>query len=210
MFPVERRTSERQLTVLRVAALHVEGARQLCMVRNVSSGGLRLQVFRPPSVGARVSIALKSGHFLAGGARWARGCHVGVALDAPLDVRDLLSTAWNGAQDRRPRLPRMEVDHAILVRLDARTRAARLCDISQGGAKLEVPGGATLGSSALLLLAEAAAVAGTVRWAAGDAIGIAFHEPLSLRWLSDWLWRQSIGGEEIEGASALPQVGSRL
>jgi hypothetical protein len=209
MFQAERRGSERHLTVLRVAALHVDGTTQLCMVRNVSPGGLRLRVFRPPSVGARLLIELKSGHFLGGRATWSRGSDLGAALDAPLDVYDLLSTSWNGARDRRPRLPRMEIDRTILVRLDARRRAARLCDISQGGAKLEICGGAALGSSALLQLAEAASVAGTVRWTAGDAIGIAFNEQLSLRWLSDWLWHQSVGGEAMTGPSPLRPVGFR-
>ena len=38
--PPERRRGQRHLTILRVGALTIDGTRELCLVRNISAGGV--------------------------------------------------------------------------------------------------------------------------------------------------------------------------
>ena len=52
--PEERRSSERHIKILRVGTIVVDGRRELCLIRNISAGGVRAQaapgqreIFRP-------------------------------------------------------------------------------------------------------------------------------------------------------------------
>jgi hypothetical protein len=58
--PPERREDERFVTILRVGVLVIEGRRELCLIRNISAGGLMAHVYSPVEPGQRVVVELKS------------------------------------------------------------------------------------------------------------------------------------------------------
>jgi hypothetical protein len=58
---VQRRESERHLTLLRVGALLIDGRRELCLIRNVSAGGMMIRAYSDIPVGTPLSIELKHG-----------------------------------------------------------------------------------------------------------------------------------------------------
>ena len=49
--PPDRRTAERHIKILRVAALTIEGRRELCLIRNISAGGLMAHVYSTVKLG---------------------------------------------------------------------------------------------------------------------------------------------------------------
>src|SRR3954469_26048412 len=53
----DRRSHERFVTVFRLAKL-IDNREEFCLVRNLSAGGLKVQVFTPKVVGDRISIDL--------------------------------------------------------------------------------------------------------------------------------------------------------
>src|SRR4051812_28657856 len=58
--PPERRSAARHLTILRVGALVGPHGRELCLVRNISAGGLMAHVYSNHRMGERVAVELKT------------------------------------------------------------------------------------------------------------------------------------------------------
>ena len=56
----DRRNHDRYLTILRVALLHTEAAKELCVVRNISAGGLSARVYRSFEVDEAVEVEFRS------------------------------------------------------------------------------------------------------------------------------------------------------
>ena len=127
--PAERREGERFLTLFRVGSLHVGERRELCLIKNVSAGGMRIRAYATIDPGTVVSIELKCGQPVGGQVTWYRDGDAGIEFDSPIDVVDLLSA---GADGPRPRMPRVQVDAAIMLREGANLSRVMLCDLSQG------------------------------------------------------------------------------
>jgi hypothetical protein len=185
--PAQRRNGERYLTVLRVGAMIVDGRRELCLIRNVSTAGMMIRAYSVVKPGERLSIELKQGEPVAGVVRWVKDECVGVIFDAPIDVVGLISSTVEGP---RPRMPRVEIDCTAWVREDGTVHRTRAVNISQGGLQVVSSNALTVGASVAVTVNGLAPVPGVVRWRSGDAYGIALNHPLALPDLVGWLQRQ--------------------
>ena len=76
----DRRNDERYVSLLRVGALTVDGRRELCLIRNISAGGMMIRPYSPIAVGASISVELKQGHSVSGAVQWADKGLVGSTL----------------------------------------------------------------------------------------------------------------------------------
>ena len=90
--PPERRRDPRHLTILRVGALIGPQGRELCLIRNISAGGLMAHAYSPHKLGERVSVELKTKQAMDGEVIWVSDSNIGVQFDAPIDVAELLAT----------------------------------------------------------------------------------------------------------------------
>jgi hypothetical protein len=185
--PDERRHGDRLTTLYRVGSLVTAGSRELCLIRNISAGGMMVRAFCPIPEGARLSVELKCGQSISGTVSWVRDIHVGIRFDNAIDVIDILSTSAEGP---RPRLPRIEVDSLITLREGASTYRLRTCDISQGGMKVQCATPLVVGSDVVTTLAGIDPQPGVVRWAGDDQMGIEFNRLLALPTLVGWLREQ--------------------
>ena len=185
----ERRRQERQLTILRVGTLELEGRRELCLIRNVSTGGLMAHVYTDLRSDQPVVVEFKSNQRIAGRVVWAENGNAGIAFDAPVDIAELLANPPQLANGWRPRLPRVEVDRLATLRVGAETHWVQLRDVSQGGAKLETDAPVEPGAQAVLTMEHFRPVHGTVRWRRDGACGIAFNQLIPFEDLIAWLKR---------------------
>lgn len=190
--PVQRRSDERHLSLLRVGSLTIDGRRELCLIRNISAGGMLIRVYSRIEPGARLSIELKQGEPVSGTVRWMKDDCAGVAFDAPIDVVDLISTSSEGP---RPRMPRVEIDCLAWVRQDGTVHHARAVNISQGGVRIECRAGIPLGTDVTVTLSGLPPSPGVVRWNDGSAYGITFNRALALPLLVGWLQEQQERGK---------------
>jgi hypothetical protein len=62
----------------------------LCLVRNISSGGVMVHVYRPVEIGTKVGIEIRNDDLFTGEVVWARDSNIGVRFDEPIDV----PTCW--------------------------------------------------------------------------------------------------------------------
>ena len=185
--PEERRHGDRLMTLYRVGSLTIAGYRELCLIKNISAGGMLVRAFCAISDGTRLSVELKCGQPIAGTVSWVRDIHVGITFDDPIDVIDILSTSADGP---RPRLPRIEVSSFVTLREGASTWRTRLCDISQGGLKVQCAAQLATGSDVVVTLAGIEPLPGVVRWTNAGHIGITFNRLLALPTLVEWLREQ--------------------
>lgn len=185
-----RRADERHLALFRVGSITVNGARELCLVKNVSAGGALIRAYCTLEPGQRLDIELKERQPVAGLVGWVRGSDAGITFDKRVDVLDLLKT---GSDGERPRMPRVEISCAGFVRQGALLHRARVHNISQGGVSVEASGDLAVGGDVTVSLAGLPTQAAVVRWRDGDRYGITFNSVLPLAGLVDWLHSRAGG-----------------
>jgi hypothetical protein len=183
--PPERRLNLRHATTKLAAILETEEGPELCLVRDVSRGGLRACVYRDVPVGSRVAVTLKSGFEVSGVVVWAEAEHIGVKFWRPADIWDALDRATTAANGQTDRLPRIAIRRPVAIRAEARIRRGETVDLSQSGVKVELtqpllPGQVTVS------LAGLPKMDGTVRWFDGPYAGISFSKLIPLRRLVRW------------------------
>jgi hypothetical protein len=187
--PPERREGERYVTILRVGVLVIDGRRELCLIRNISAGGLMAHVYSPVQPGQCVTVELKSNQLIEGKVEWVRDADAGIAFDTKVDVAQLLSNPQVLDNGWRPRLPRVEIDRLATVRVGARTYWVHTRDVSQGGVKIDTDQPFDVGTEVVITLENFRPLAGTVRWQKGRACGIALNDLLPFEELIGWLKR---------------------
>lgn len=180
----DRRGSERYLSLLRVGALVVDGRRELCLIRNISAGGMMIRAYSAIAVGTTLSIELKQGDPLSGVVQWVENGLTGVQFEAPIDVLALLAPPGEGP---RPRLPRIEVDCTAWVRQDGDVVRTRAINVSQGGIRVQTHASLTIGANIVVTLPGLTPAAGVVKWQEDGAYGISFNRALVLSDLVQWL-----------------------
>ena len=168
----DRRHGERYVSLLRVGALTIDDRRELCLIRNVSAGGMMIRPYSPIAAGARVSIELKQGDPVSGVAQWTDSGLVGVSFDTPIDVLALLNAPTGRP---RPRMPRIELSCTASLRSNGSVFRARVANISQGGICVDSPVDLELGDDVVVTLSGLHAAAGVVKWKEGAFHGIGFN-----------------------------------
>lgn len=186
----ERRDGERYLTLFRVGTLLVGGERQLCLIKNISAGGMLIRAYSDMTPGTELSVELKQGQHIAGSVSWIEGHSAGIAFAARIDVVDLLSIS---AEDPRPRMPRVETRCMATVRIGAQAYGMIAVDISQGGMKVECERTLAIGSDVVITLPGLAPMSGVLRWGSSGCYGIGFNRLLALSEVVDWLKDQREG-----------------
>lgn len=194
--PCGRKKGERHLSLLRVGSLMVEGRRELCLIRNISAGGMMIRAYSKIKAETRVTIELKHGEPVSATAKWARDDNVGLEFDQPIDVINLISTS---GEEPRPRMPRVEVNCTAWVREGAVMHRTKSADISQGGLKIQSAKELPIGAEVIVTLTGLPPAPATVRWKEDESYGITFNSPLALPTLVAWLQEQQ-GRERARAA----------
>lgn len=186
---------ERHMTLFRVGCLVVGDTRELCLIKNISAGGMMVRSYGVIAEGTCLSIELKCGQPISGRVSWSNGNDLGITFDTRIDVLDLLNTALDA---RRPRMPRIEVGGYATVRDGATVLRVRLADISQGGVKIVHEARIAPDSDVVVTVPGMPSQAGVLRWSDGECSGITFNAVLPLPQLMNWL----IGQRDQEFARA--------
>ena len=185
----DRRQHARAVKVMRVARLkNVElHAECLGLVRDVSSGGMKIDADFPLEIGQSVEIALLDDQELKGDVVWLDGKTVGIRFSRPISVEQILTRPSNKHGARQVRLPRFKVEREVTLKVDDHLTDAKLLDLSQRGAKLSCDAKVKLHQNILVRLNILHAVRATVKWRAANMLGVEFHRLLTVEELSEWL-----------------------
>ena len=183
----DRRDGERHMTLYRVGSMLVENRRELCLIKNISAGGMMVRLYCSVAEGTPVTIELKSGQPIHGRVSWIRDQQAGVAFDQSIDVIDILSASMSGP---RPRMPRIETDCHATLREGANQLRVKVCDISQGGVKVACETIVPRGADVVISLPGIEPQRGIACWVEHGFIGVAFNRLIPLGDLVGWLQDQ--------------------
>jgi PilZ domain len=183
----ERRHQQRHLTILRVGALMFDGKRELCLVRNISAGGVMVHVYSDIAIGTRVTVEIKNDEPIAGIVVWESDSNIGIEFDHKIDVPELLATSKLLGDGRRARRPRVCVSRPAKVRSAGVDHQVEVIDVSQGGVKVATSEPLPVEADVVVTLEGMAPLAGIVRWQHGRNCGISFLQVIPIQQLCDWL-----------------------
>lgn len=201
----DRRSEDRYVSLLRVGAMTIEGRRELCLIRNVSAGGMMIRPYSQLEPGTHVTIELKHGVSASGAAQWADNGLIGVAFDEPVDVLSLLTDPGG---ETRARMPRLEVNCTASLRYQDFTFRAEIANISQGGICIHSPVDLDLNSDVVITIAGLGPNAGIVKWQEGEHFGIGFNRVYSVEELMGFLKRQQQSEQQRSATGS--KVGSSM
>lgn len=187
----ERRRSDRQITVLQVAKLITHHCEELCIVRDISAGGLRAEIYCRVQVRDRVWVQFKSGHEIAGRIAWTEDQFAGIAFDQPIDTAEILVRRDKDLEGRPLRAPRLRVAIPGTLRVRGEQSPVQLCDISQHGCRLRTAQLLKPGTGCEIALAGLGFRTASVRWGRDGEAGVMFHERLSYPDFALWRHRAS-------------------
>ena len=182
--PGERRDDERHLTLFRVGAMSVAGRRELCLIKNISTGGMKIRPYCELVIGDEITVELKTGMIVPGTVAWISDGNAGISFHQPVDVVEILSQSASGP---RPRMPRIEVACSATIRDGANVHKVVVRDVSQGGLKVECPAPLDNGVGLAVTLPGMETQAGVACWVDGGLAGISFNRLLPLSELVTWL-----------------------
>jgi hypothetical protein len=185
--PPERRSDERLIKILRVGTLIIDGSRELCLIRNISAGGVMAHVYSRLQPGQRVIVELKATQPVAGRVIWVRDAEAGIQFDTAMDVAELLANPAVLDNGWRPRTPRVEIDRMATLRAGARTYWVHARDISQSGVKVETDNPPPADTEIVVAIEGLRPIPGIVRWSSDSACGIAFNQLIPFGELIEWL-----------------------
>lgn len=180
----DRREGERHMTLYRVGSVLIDDRRELCLIKNISAGGMMIRLYCSVAKATPVTVELKCGQPIRGKISWTQGQNAVVAFDRPVDVIDILSTSMEGP---RPRMPRIETNCVATIREGANVFRVETCDISQGGVKIRTHAMLPQGSDVIVTLPELDAQAGILCWMSNGYAGINFNRLMPLNELVAWL-----------------------
>ena len=185
--PGNRRSDERYLSLFRVGSLLIGDRRELCLIKNVSAGGMLIRAYCRIEPGTAVRVELKHGSLASGIVRWVEDQSVGISFDSPIDVVDLLAGSMDGP---RPRMPRIEIGGIAWLRDDGTIHRVQARDISQGGIKIESRSEIEIGRDVVVTVTGLDPQPGVVRWRDSDFYGVTFNRVIPLPTLVEWLQGQ--------------------
>lgn len=184
--PGDRRGEERQLTTLRVAKLVTPDGEELCLIRNISSGGVMAHVYSRRDEGERVAIEIRNDRSLSGTIRWKEGTNIGISFDERIDVAEVLAVQA-AARGVRHRAPRLDRQCTATLRLAAQRCRVEVRNVSQGGAGIVADHPLLERDEVILTMDGFHPVPGIVRWVRGSEAGIEFDQPIRFTELIEWL-----------------------
>ena len=187
--PPERRQRDRIVTILRVGALIVDGQRELCLIRNMSAGGLLAHVYSALQPGQKVTVELKTNQQIDGQVIWVKDDNAGIEFDSAVDITAMLANPPVLENGWKPRMPRVEVDRLATLRVGAANHWVHIRDISQGGVKVECDQPLETDAPVVITPEYFRPIAGSVRWQKDGTCGIAFNELIPFDQLIKWLKR---------------------
>ena len=183
----DRRDGQRHMTLYRVGSILIEDRRELCLIKNISAGGMMIRLYCSIAEGTPVTVELKSGQPISGRIGWTSDQNAGIAFDQAIDVIDILSSSMDGP---RPRMPRIEIESFATLRDGANVLRVRVCDISHGGVKIACDAILPQGADVVIGLPGLDAQRGIACWSEGGFAGIAFNRLIPLAELVAWLHGQ--------------------
>lgn len=176
--------------VLRAGLLEQAGKTSFCLVKDVSSSGIRAKLYTSGFELGRVSVRIADVDAVEGEIVWIADGHAGIAFGNAI-TRDAMDRLGRqpGPESRRS-VPRVTTAARAIVRSGGRATAAELCDISSFGARVRTRRALKPESPAVIDLPDLPPIRAYVRWSDGCESGMVFATPIPMQVIGHWIDRR--------------------
>ena len=175
--PNELRAAPRFALMLRAGKLVSPAGEFLCILRDISSTGIKARLFHSLPAGEEFKLELGNGELHRLEQVWQREGHAGFRFaKGPVDVSSLLDET--GLFPKRQ--IRLRLQLPVLVSAASASGLGRLRDISQHGALIESPSPLAIGAQVRLEAAGLPKLYAKVRWRRVLAHGLVFEQVFRL------------------------------
>lgn len=198
----ERRRNLRTATVFQVAKLVTDRYEELCLLRDVSSSGLKAEAYCPLAIGERIEIELKTEHQVAGEVAWIRDDMFGMQFDADVPVLAMLAHCAFDDRIARIRPPRLSSSLPGTISIDEQQQPVTMLNVSLAGMKIALEKIVPADARTIATLPELGRRSCTVRWVRGGEAGVMFDEPLA--YLDFVAWRRRLLRSALSDAATSP------
>lgn len=184
--PVDQRSSPRIALLLRAAKLICGSEEYLCVLRDISTSGIRARLFHALPCGQEYILELANGDRLTVEPVWERDKHAGFRFaEGGPTIHSLLEEAG----DFPKRQLRLRVDLPVELSSQGMALDAVMVDLAQHGAKLSCSTRLALGQPVAIEGAGFPPLAARVRWRRGAVHGLVFHTGFRLDSLAELVFR---------------------
>lgn len=174
--PAELRASQRSSLMLRTAKVVCQSGEYVCLVRDVSAGGVGLRFFHDAPPETRIFLELANGAIYPVERAWLDGNAAGYRAASEIDVDEFTSEP----SDHPHRALRFRLERPVLATVDGHDCRPRLLDISRTGAKLRADREWPLQAFVRFELPGFPVRYGHVLWRKGFEHGIVFQGAMPL------------------------------
>lgn len=182
-----RRSEDRAATMFRPILIEIGCFAGFCLVRNLSSKGLKGRIYAGFAPGQRARVFFDGVEAISGTVVWSADGEIGVQFDQPIDVGAVLAElARPLPRGRANRAPRLPIDCAGDLDIGGRTLSIDVQDISQRGLKVRTSF-VRPGDEVIVRLPELDAHRASVRWATPGSAGLVFMRPIAFEDLAAWV-----------------------
>jgi hypothetical protein len=189
----ERRLEARGATVFRPVLIETEDFAGFCLVRNLSSRGLRGKVYTTFAPRQPITVQFTCDELVRGTLIWCKDNHIGVTFAQPVDVpRVLANLAQKEIDGRINRSLRLPIQCAGELLIDGRAHRAEVQDISQRGLKV-LTSFVRPGEELTVVLEGLERRKAIVRWSQAGMAGLNFLRALSFGELAGWVVERQMG-----------------
>jgi hypothetical protein len=184
--PDDRRGDRRIKTVYRLVKVEHEQDEGLARCRNLSDGGVKLDLAMPLGLNDRVTIGFSSDTQIDGRVIWLSGDSCGVAFDQPIDSGQLLrsdmiaNSQMLAGQKPRNRSPRLKTNLPAKIAYHGVTHDAVVTDVSVRGMKIANDGNFHPGLNVRVILGDGREKEGVVRWSRDNIAGVLLLDPFGV------------------------------
>lgn len=197
----ERRGELRSaFSLMRTAKLVCQAGEYVCLLRDISSGGVRLRMFHEVPAETHVFLELASGEVHPLIRVWASGASAGFRFVRTVDPQEFLAAAGN-CLEREIRL-RLSAPGTVFA--NGFTRPVVLRSLSQSSARIEADFYLALCQSLILSIDGVGERAGWVRWRRGRNYDITFETTVRL----DQLAAEALALQPLPPHEAQTQLGA--
>jgi hypothetical protein len=173
----DQRGAPRFIALIRAAKLICDGHEFVCVVRDVSTTGVRLRCFHPIPRGAAIALELQNGDILPLGRVREEEYEASFRFLGEVSIERLLQET--ASYPRRPLRLNMRIP--LTLRTMAGPLAAVTQNISQQGCRVECAIPLALSQSVVVQSTLLPGIRAKVRWRRGNACGLVFDDTLSLK-----------------------------
>lgn len=207
---IRHRAAERFTLMLRVAKLVGSHGEYACVIRDVSTTGVRLRLFHDLPAEKHLALVLGNGEAYFVETVWEHandsGCEAGFQFSAPIDVAAFMQET--SAHPKRQVRLALELPATLSIR--EFSTAVTIRDLSQQGARIESDRALAIDQHFRLKAHNMPEIFASVRWKDGTSYGVVFQKSFRLDELANLIWTLREPAERIaairlrEAAAALP------